>query len=90
MIVLLFFFYGCIWTVPVSISHSRKKKGLPRYWALLVFTLMVEIAIVYGCLILLDNGIKNLTWLAIMPPVVASVFAGFFYVYAANTFDKKL
>jgi len=87
-IALLMFFYGCIWLVPASISHNRKKKGLPTYWLLLLLTLVIEIVIVYACLYSLNSYRKELL-LAFLPPIIASVFAGFFYFHMAKKFDAK-
>ena len=84
----LVFLYGCIWLVPMSINYNRRKAGLSPYWALLLITLVLEIAIVYS-VIYFFKELSQSIFIAYLPPLVASVFAGLFYYHMAKKLDDK-
>ena len=85
---LLIFLYGCIWFVPTTINYNRRKAGLAPYWVLFLITLALEIVIVYVALYSLKALNQNIL-AAYLPPIIASIFAGFFYFYIAKQLDEK-
>ncbi len=84
----LMFLYSLIWFVPVTINYNRRKAGRSAYWSLFLSTLVLEIAVVIAVYYALGGGSQNI-FLAYLPPLVASVLAGLFYIYLAKFLDKK-
>ena len=87
-LVFLVFLYGCIWFVPTTINYNRRKAGLAPYWVLFLATLALEIGIVYVAIYSLKELNQNILFVYI-PPIIASIFAGIFYLSIAKKLDDK-
>ena len=87
-LLLLIFLYSCTWLIPTAINYNRRKAGLAPYWVLFSTILVLELAIIYVALSSLKEFNQNML-IAYLPPIIASIFAGFLYFYLAKQLDEK-
>ena len=91
-IFIIIILYSFIWFIPISISSKRRKNGKPVYWLLLLFTLILEIGVIYFFFLLQEKEIVSEAISkanVFVSPIVASVIAGMFYYLTTKKLDDK-
>lgn len=87
-LIALVFLYSFIWMVPVAICGSRRRKKLPPYWSLCLFSMFIELVLIYF-LLLVAQLVSESNISIFVVPVFSAGVAGWFYLYVAGLRDAK-
>lgn len=87
-LIALAFLYSFIWVVPAVIYGARRRRNLPPYLALCLFSMFTELVLIYFLLLLCQLVSDSKVGLFVVPVFSAGV-AGWFYAYVAKLRDAK-